>query len=243
MMDETYLAQAAEIRQLTADVRELTFRMVDPPTLEFRAGQAISVRGGSFFEKRMKRTYSLASPPSLKDRFTLSVRLVGGYKGTEFMRRIQVGDTMSFMPPFGDFVVDPARSGPLVFVATGTGTSPCRAIIHDLLGKDGGRPMTFYFGVARPEDIIYEEEFRTLEKAHPNFRYVPTVTEPGSCWNGRRGKVADLIRHLQELPQEADWYLSGNGAMIDEVQDILRARGVPVDRVHIEKYFPAFPPS
>ena len=48
MIDEAYLARAAAIRQLSHDVREITFEMVDPPRLEFRAGQAISVKGGSF---------------------------------------------------------------------------------------------------------------------------------------------------------------------------------------------------
>jgi ferredoxin-NADP reductase len=239
MTDETCLAQVEAVRQLSPDVREITFRMVDPPALDFRAGQAITVRGGSFFEKPLKRTYSLASPPTLKDRFMLSVRLVGGYKGTEFMSRIQVGDTMSFMPPFGEFVVKTESSAPLVFVATGTGTSPCRAMIHDQLDKGCRRPMTLYFGAAKELDIIYAEEFKNLETAHPNFRYVPTLTEPGACWNGRRGKLADIFLHDQNLQTDAEWYLSGNGAMIAEVQDILKSRGVSIDRLHIEQYFSA----
>jgi ferredoxin-NADP reductase len=238
MTDETYLAQVEAVRELSPDVREITFRMVDPPTLEFRAGQAITVRGGSFFEKPLKRTYSLASPPILKGRFMLSVRLVGGYKGTEFMSRIQVGDTMSFMPPFGEFVLKPESSAPLRFVATGTGASPCRAMIHDQLDKGSRRPMTFFFGVAKEPDLIYAEEFRSLETVHSNFRYVPTLTEPGACWNGRRGKLAEIFLHDPHLPMDAEWYLSGNGAMIAEVQGILKSRGVSRDRLHIEQYFP-----
>ena len=239
MIDEAHLARAAAIRQLSHDVREVTFEMVDPPTLEFRAGQTISVKGGSFFEKRLKRTYSIASPPSQGHAFTIAARLVGGYKGTEFMSGIQVGDTMSFMPPFGEFVVDQAGAGPLIFVATGTGTSPCRAMILDLLEQGSRRPMTFYYGAATEADMIYEEEFRALEKARPNFRYVPTLTRPGSCWAGRRGLLADIFRHEKTLPSDADWYLSGNGSMIDEVQDILKSRGISGDRIRIEKFFPA----
>ena len=239
MIDEAYLARAVAIRQLSHDVREITFEMMDPPRLEFRAGQTISVKGGSFYDKRLKRTYSLASPPSHGTSFTLSVRLVGGYKGTEFMSRVQVGDTMSFMPPFGEFVVNPAGSGPLIFVATGTGTSPCRAMMLDLLEQGSRRPMTFYYGAATEAEVIYEEEFRALEKAQPNFRYVPTLAQPGSCWSGRRGLLTDIFRHEQTLPAGADWYLAGNGAMIDDVQDILTSRGVSIDRIHIEKFFPA----
>jgi ferredoxin-NADP reductase len=78
-----------------------------------------------------------------------------------------------------------------------------------------------------------------LEKAHPNVRYVPTLTRPGSCWAGRRGLLADIFRHEKTLQADADWYLSGNGAMIDEVQDILKTSGVPGDRIRIEKFFPA----
>lgn len=239
MIDEAYLARAAAIRQLSHDVREITFEMVDPPRLEFRAGQAISVKGGSFFEKRLKRTYSIASPPSKGHTFVLSVRLAGGYKGTEFMSGIQVGDTMSFMPPFGEFVVDQSGAGPLIFVATGTGTSPCRAMILDLLEQGSRRSMTFYYGAATEADVIYEEEFRALEKAHPAVRYVPTLARPGSCWVGRRGLLADIFRHETTLQADADWYLSGNGAMIDEVQDILKTRGISIDRIRIEKFFPA----
>jgi ferredoxin-NADP reductase len=239
MTDETYLAQVEVVRQLSPDVREITSRMVDPPTLDFRAGQAITVRGGSFFEKPLKRTYSLASPPAFKDRFILCVRLVGGYKGTEFMSRIQVGDMMSFMPPFGEFVVKTESSNPLLFVATGTGTSPCRAMIHDQLDKRSRRPMRFYFGAAKERDIIYAEEFKQLETAHPNFRYVATLNEPEACWNGRRGKLAEIFLHDPDLQTDADWYLSGNGAMIAEVQDILKSRGVSIDRIHIEQFFPA----
>ena len=239
MIDEAYLARAAAIRHLSHDVREITFEMVDPPRLEFQAGQTISVKGGSFYEQRLKRTYSIASPPAKGQSFAIAARLIGGYKGTEFMSRIQVGDTMSFMPPFGEFVADQAGAGPLIFVATGTGTSPCRAMILDLLEQGSRRAMTFYYGAATEADVIYEEEFRALEKAHPTVRYVPTLTNPGSCWVGRRGLLADIFRHKTTLPSDADWYLSGNGAMIDEVQDILKSRGVSLDRIRIEKFFPA----
>jgi CDP-4-dehydro-6-deoxyglucose reductase len=78
-----------------------------------------------------------------------------------------------------------------VFVASGTGFAPIKAIIEAALKKGVARPMTLYWGARRPKDLYLNELPQRWAAEHAGFRYIPVISEamPEDGWRGRTGFV------------------------------------------------------
>lgn len=224
-------------RQYTPRVREVTFRMVDPPLLEYRAGQYIILRSVMVDDKLIKRAYSIACPPRDPATFSLCVRRILGGPSSNFVHTLQEGDRVEFTGPWGKFTCPDLQEKDLTFVATGTGFSPVRALIHDLLGRGCSRKITFYWGLREETDLFGLEELRALATLHPNFTFTITLSRPNGRWPGPVGRVTDLFRRGQVETVGREFYLAGNGAMIRELEETLLQRGVMPEAIHKEVFF------
>ena len=67
---EERTARVEAIRELAADIWSVELVPVDPPEIQFRGGQFVSLRISDGFHPR--RSYSVASSPLVRDRFSLS---------------------------------------------------------------------------------------------------------------------------------------------------------------------------
>ena len=69
----------------------------------------------------------------------------------------------------------------------------------------------------------------------PNLTFVTTLSQPEGRWRGVIGRVQGVLRDRVTSVENLDAYLCGNGAMISEVTQLLRALGVCP--IHREQYF------
>jgi CDP-4-dehydro-6-deoxyglucose reductase len=65
-------------------------------------------------------------------------------------------DILRFEGPFGTFFLREESEKPIVFVASGTGFAPTKAVIDATLRKGSSRPMTLYWGARRPKDLYLD---------------------------------------------------------------------------------------
>ena len=90
-----------------------------------------------------------------------------------------------------------------VFVATGTGIAPFRAMLRELHAM-GGIPkhcqVWLLFGVRTAEDIIYDAEFRALASQYPSFHYQLALSREMKNTDGSKKYVQHLLTdHSVEL--------------------------------------------
>jgi ferredoxin-NADP reductase len=237
----TVAARLISKKSLTSDVIEFVFQ--SEPEFAFQPGQFISivVPGRGPGGRDLRRAYSIASSPELKlaDRatFELCVKLVDGGPGTTYLNDLNIGEALSGMVPFGDFVYKPKSGKHAIFVATGTGIAPFRAMVLSRIYKENP-PVSakILFGARNESDLLYTEELTQVLGAG---NYVQALSRPGSNWSGFQGRVTDWLRtneaHLDWANTE--FYLCGNGAMIDEVKQILAGKGVEKTSIHQEVYY------
>jgi len=234
-----YTADLEKVTQQTHDVKTLHFTMVSPPRIGFVAGQFISIEITETKDGRRRtnnRAYSIASAPEEAEQIDLCVNWVRGGPGSNYLHSLCLGDRISFLPPMGDFTVKPVGHA-LVFVATGVGIAPIRSMIRHRLAANDPRPMILLWGLRREEDIYYQEEFSEMEKRHPQFRSVTTLSKPSSGWTGARGRVTDLLpEHVKEI-SDVQVYLCGSGAMIRDARILLQEGGLPKSAIHYERFF------
>ena len=221
-------------RALTPDVRELTF--APTPWVDHRAGQWVSLkipRG----EELLARSYSIASAPRADGTFDVAVTLVEGGPGSTFLHAMAPGESLALGDPMGFFTLPDALDHPLLFVATGTGVAPMRAMLQDMIARGVSAPTTLLLGVRTTRDALYADEFRAMADAHPWLRFELTLSRPAPGWSGRQGYVQTHLAELSAARPGCHAYVCGLNAMLKEVRRALKDDlGFTRDRIHTERY-------
>jgi ferredoxin-NADP reductase len=212
---------------LSPDILEVDLDLIQPVDLSFEAGQWISVP----FGPKNVRAYSIASTPRSSRRITLSADVAPGGIGSAWFRGLAVGQAVEFKAPFGGFVFrrdDPRRP---LFVAEEIGIAPIRSMLADLdeTGFDL-RGTLVYFG-RDPSWLPYHEKFLALAQRRARFAYHPIV--PSASIADLTAAVAALAWDTRDLVA----YVSGGGAVIDGVREVLMAKGLDRKSVRWEKFW------
>lgn len=224
------------LKDLTHDVRELELRLMMPAEVEFQPGQFLSfdiaVEGKPH---PVTRAYSIASPPSVRDRLTLVFNRVDSGPGTRFLFGLAVGDRVACKGPAGSFRLRDDGQKEVLFVATGTGIAPLWSMLHAHLARGRSSAVTLFWGLRSQKDLYYQQELAALAAAHPTFQWETVLSRPEPGWAGRIGRVTTLVQERITSVGNLAVYLCGNGGMIKDVTETLRAKGLcPIYR---EKWY------
>lgn len=224
---QLYQARVDRIRTLTHDVREITFRLIDPKDITFKAGQFVSFEMlHPTLNKPVTRPYSIVSPPDRRDHVTLLLNLVPGGPGSTYLFGLKEGDEARFKGPAGSFYLKEEGERDLLFVATGTGIAPFRCMLDHLFEQGFSRSVTLYWGLRSQRDLYYQQEFEALAKRHENFSFTTTLSRPEPGWQGAAGRVTKLVEERVSSVAGLSLYLCGNSGMISEVSAFIGRKGL-----------------
>jgi Na+-transporting NADH:ubiquinone oxidoreductase subunit F len=235
-----YVTRVERIRDLTYDIKEVTLRLVEPPEIEFRAGQFVQFEVPEYelTSEVVYRAYSMASPPSRKDAIELHVRLVpDGICTTYVHQHLKQGDRIVVNGPYGDFCLrDSDRD--VLFIAGGSGMAPVRAILYDMAEKDVSRRTRYFFGARTTKDLFLVDEMRELENRLPDFRFIPALSEPDpdEPWDGETGLISDVVERHYDSLENVEAYLCGSPGMIDACIACLKKRGLAESFIFFDKF-------
>ncbi len=191
----------------------------------FRPGQYATLwltHGG----KTLARPYSIASSPSKSRALEFYINLVKEGELTPSLWQGEVIDGLKMRDPDtiaavtgprGRFVLDPADSRDLVFIASGTGLAPFVSMIRKLNEDYLGSPRIFrarrvyvIHGVSYPSHLGYRKELEglALESMKDASRklavlYFPTISRPymDSTWTGLKGRAETLLEISSPIPE------------------------------------------
>jgi CDP-4-dehydro-6-deoxyglucose reductase, E3 len=213
------------IDRLSSDVVKVVLRFPPGTEQKFRPGQYIDVigHGGA------RRSYSIANAPSTENRIELHIREVeGGTMSRYWFREAKVNELLRINGPLGTFFLRDVTDRTLVFLATGTGIAPVKAMLEGLAGPMSGRPVGsprdvwVFWGGRRPQDIYWQPDTSAVP-----LRFVPVLSRADDHWSGARGYVQQAaIEHVPDWTRAAV-YACGSDAMIHSAQQALAARGLP----------------
>ncbi len=200
--------------------------------LSFTAGQFISIK----VSDTKLNSYSIAGQTPDKN-IELIIDTAPGGVGSQFFEKVVEGQKLEFLGSFGCFTYKEDDSENLVFLATGSGISPLRAMIHDLLANNKtSKPITLYFGMRFQADIILREEFESLAAAHPNFNFKLCLSRPEPDWTGLHGHITDILNQDYPDKTKISAYICGGKSMVEESNKILLEGGCPEKHIYQEKY-------
>ena len=231
-----YKTLVEEIQDLTHDIKRFRFKLLEPNIISFKPGQYIQFQIPKTAEFR---AYSVASKPSEKDFVELLVRLIPDGLCTTYMFKVlKKGANATVTGPYGHFYLREESKKDVICVAGGSGVAPVKSIIYHLFEKGTDRKVTYFFGARQKRDLYYTEEFRRLEKEHPNFKYVPALSMPSpeDGWTGETGFVHLSIEKYIKDFSKVEAYLCGPPPMIDAVIRVLTTKGVKESDIYFDKF-------
>jgi CDP-4-dehydro-6-deoxyglucose reductase len=207
--------------------------------MKFHAGQYIDflLRDGD------RRSYSMANAPHTlvegAPAIELHIRHMPGGKFTDHVfGAMKEKEIQRIEGPQGSFFLREDSDKPLVFLASGTGFAPIKAILEHMQHKGITRPATLYWGGRRPADLYMHDWVQNQVAAMPNLTYVPVISDalPEDHWGGRTGFV-----HAAVLQDHADLsghqvYACGAPIVVDSARAAYTQAGLPADEFYADSF-------
>jgi CDP-4-dehydro-6-deoxyglucose reductase, E3 len=218
----TLPCRIASLHRPAPDVMKVELRL--PPNTDFRylPGQYIDMIG----KGGLRRSYSLANMREDGGNLELHIRQVaGGTFSAYWFEQARPGDLLRLEGPRGTFILRDVAGLDLVFLATGTGIAPIKAMLAQLSRGNGFPPprsVHLLWGGRRETDLYLRPEPTPCD-----FRYTPVLSRPDDGWAGARGHVQDVLLQSSPTLQSTVVYACGSSAMIDGARAAMTAAGLP----------------
>lgn len=219
-MRKTVPTRIHSLQTLSSDVLKVVLRLPPTAAFDFLPGQYINVIG----HDGIRRSYSIANGNKAGGMLELHIRKVeGGRMSSYWFGQAKENDLLRLDGPSGTFFLRNLTGCDLVFLATGTGIAPVKAMLEGLAQiSEQPRSVTVYWGGRTPDDLYMD--FSVIPAAH---RYVPVLSRADANWTGARGYVQDVYLSEAVNMDEVLVYACGSEAMIQSAKQVLTTNGLP----------------
>jgi propane monooxygenase reductase component len=222
----------------TGTVR-ISFRVADEQPFAFSPGQWIGLEEEVPGVGPRRSSYCIFSPPTDDGRFDLLLRVLPDGPLSQHLVTLDQGYQVRFRGPLGRSMIPRPSDTDLVLLATGVGIAPLYSLLGHLRSSGEQRPVRFFWGLRLTEDICLRNELAQLTEGLVDFRYQISLSQPPDDWPQLRGRVTESVPPLIDRLGGKRFYLSGNGAMIEEMELALCALGVDRTSISEERFFNA----
>ena len=207
-------ARVTKLERVSHDVIVMRLQVPVHEAFQYHAGQYVEI----LLKDGDRRSYSMANAPqTLTDRpgIELHLRHMPGGKFTDqAFGTLKEKDLLRVEGPYGSFYLRDASDKPIIFLASGTGFAPIKALIEHMQAEGIARTATVYWGGRRPGDLYYDAWLQGKLTQMPNLRYVPVISDalPQDAWAGRTGFVHQAV--LEDYPDLSGHQVYACGAPI-----------------------------
>ena len=220
----------------TEDVIVMQLQLPANDTFVYRAGQYVEfiLRDGA------RRSYSMANAPDKGPGVELHIRhMPGGRFTDQVFGTMKEKDILRIEGPMGSFFLREDSEKPMVFLASGTGFAPLKALLEHMQHCGITRPVTLYWGGRRPADLYMDDWVQAQCAAMPNLHYVPVVSDalPEDAWQGRTGFVHHAV--LEDFPDLSSYqvYACGAPIVVDSAKrDFGAQAGLPAEEFFADAF-------
>jgi ferredoxin-NADP reductase len=218
-----------------------SFFLKPPAWAGFVAGQHVDVRLTAPDGYQAERSYSIGSSPTEALVELVIEKLENGEVSPFFHDVVEPGDTIEMRGPIGGhFNWAPARGGPLLLIAGGSGVVPLMSMLRHRRAAGSDVPTVLLYSARRLDEVIFREELMA-DRALPGFTLALALTREGSAPEGvHRGRIdmAVVDRALAAFGQAAprNVFVCGSSAFVEVATRLLIAAGVPFGVIRTERF-------
>jgi CDP-4-dehydro-6-deoxyglucose reductase len=220
-----------DIEKLTSSVLRIRLRL--PPRIDFSffPGQYIDVIGPG----GNQRSYSLANSNADGKLLELHIRAVdGGVMSDYWFYNAKINDLLRLRGPLGTFFLRPSAKLDLIFLATGTGFAPVKAILESLSNiptEYQPNSVTVFWGGRKTEDL-----YLNIDDFQGNYRLIPVLSRSDENWTGAKGYVQQAAITMFPDLSNVNVYACGSHEMIRSANLLLKQAGLASGRFYSDAF-------
>lgn len=218
---KTQACRISSLEKLAPDVIKVLLRLPPTATFNFIPGQYIDVIGPG----GVRRSYSLANAPKTDNTLELHIRAVkNGAMSHYWFSQAKVNDLLRLHGPQGTFFMRNIAQRDLVFLATGTGIAPVKAMLEALSSLSLNqlpRSVSVLWGGRNEYDLYFN-----LAELPGTFQYTPVLSR-SATWKGERGYIQDVLLRRKSDLLNSTVYACGSDSMIHCAKVALTMAGLP----------------
>jgi CDP-4-dehydro-6-deoxyglucose reductase len=210
------------INKLNETVIEVILRLPPNSNFGYNSGQYINITKGT-----IKRSYSIANVCNETGLITFLIKKYeNGQMSNFWFNEAKENDLLRIEGPLGSFFLRETDVENIIFLATGTGVAPIKAILESIIetpNKFSTKKIWIFSGARNESDIFWQpNELNEI----PNLKYIPVLSRASEVWKGEKGYVQDILIK-QNIPLEnAQVYACGSNNMIESAKKLLIENGL-----------------
>lgn len=196
--------------------------------IDYQAGQYLQIMLSG-----IPHCYSIANAPRMTPDYELHIRHCHDNPSDQsLLKAIKQHEKLTIRLPFGDCFLrnlDPKK--PILFLASGTGFSPIKAMIEELFVNGETRPLELVWGARTQTDLYLDKKAREWQNNAHHFRYTPTLSSLDQ-------KTLELLVFSHHRHDISDWQfvICGPFHWVYRVRDQLIAGGVMAKNMHSDAF-------
>jgi CDP-4-dehydro-6-deoxyglucose reductase len=217
-------AKINSIDYAAPDIIRLRIRVPPTSKIQFSAGQYVDL-----IKEGIRRSYSISNSPidgSSELEFYIR-QYPNGVMSNYLFNQAKVNDLLQIEGPKGTFFLRENHKKHIVFLATGTGIAPVKAIIDDLSTKESGKlyksRLSVIWGNRDEKDIFLND--KAFENKL-NVEFIKVISRPSTNWKGLKGYVQDVVLNSGYSLSEMQVYACGSNVMIKSAKNLLTKNGL-----------------
>jgi ferredoxin-NADP reductase/MOSC domain-containing protein YiiM len=194
-------------------------------------------------QRSLLRNYSLSGSP-VAGGYRIGVKRESRGAASGYLHsRLSVGDELDVAAPRGTFILD-RTPAPVLLVSAGIGATPVLAMLRALAQERSEREVWWLHGARNGREHAFAAEARALLAPLPNAHSRVYYSRPGPDdvegeGFDRAGRLTGPLLAELEPPLDAQAYLCGPVAFMDEISAALASMGIEASRIHTEPFGPA----
>jgi CDP-4-dehydro-6-deoxyglucose reductase len=229
---KTLPSKINKITKISPDVIELELRIPPQSTFNYLSGQYIN-----FIKESYKRSYSIANSNKSSNLIFFIKRYQGGLFSNYLFEEAKVNDLLRIEGPIGTFFLRNTDKKNIIFLATGTGIAPVKAILEQMNDDKTGlmtKNIFLFFGGRFSEDLFWKPEFSNI-----NVNFIPVLSKRTEDWDGSIGYVQDILLSKSINLSDSVVYACGSENMINDSNKILIQNGLSEDSFYSDAFVTA----
>jgi CDP-4-dehydro-6-deoxyglucose reductase, E3 len=213
-------AKINAINYLTDEVIEIIMRLPPSAKFDYHPGQYVNISYGE-----IKRSYSIANYTKKSGNLHFYIKnYPKGAMSQYWFDKAQVNDLLRIEGPLGSFFLRENKKENIVFLATGTGIAPVKAMLEKMNEspqKYVDNKIWIFWGARLPDYFFWNPEGLQL-----NLNIVKVCSQADISFTGSRGYIQDVLASNNIRLNNAQVYACGSNEMIIDAKRKLLSLGL-----------------
>lgn len=216
---KTMPCKVSRFEYLSKDIIELELRFPPGAEIKFLPGQYVNLIKG-----KIRRSYSIAGERAGRLLFYIK-QYPGGAFSQYLFNEIKANDLLRLHGPLGTFCyrANPVKNS--IFMATGTGIAPIKAMLDQLdrqskAFRGKGKQLYLFFGVRHETELFFIPNYRNL-----SLHFFPCLSQEDKE-GFHKGYIQNILSEQSLDFSNSEVYACGSEDMINDAQKMLLQRGL-----------------